>query len=124
MGPMRFMSGGPPRPIKKTTLRRIARSFLPYRAQMVLTALAGLASASLGLLSPFFLKIIVNDGLLAHRLDVVTRYTLWTLLVTLLATGFGLGYGYLSIVVGQRIMRDLRNELYDHVQGLSLRFFT
>lgn len=91
---------------------------------MLWTALAVLSSATLGLLSPFFLRIIVNDGLLAHRLEIVTRYTLWTLLATLLATTFALGYGYLSIVVGQRIMRDLRNDLYDHVQGMSLRFFT
>ncbi len=124
MGPMRSMSGGPPRPIKKTTLRRIASTFLPYRAEMVLTVLAVLASATLGLFSPFFLKIIVNEGLLAHHLDVVTKFTVWTLLATLIAMAFALGYGYLSIVVGQRIMRDLRNTLYDHVQGMSLRFFT
>ena len=124
MGPMRGTGGGPPRPIKKTTLRRIARTFIPYRREMILTAAAVLASATLGLLAPFFLKIIVNDGLLARQLDVVTKYTLWTLLATLLATAFALGYGYMSIVVGQRIMRDLRNTLYDHVQGMSLRFFT
>src|ERR1051326_7730802 len=124
MGPMRAMAAGPPRPINKTTLQRIARTFLPYKREMVLTAAAVLISAALSLLSPFFLKTIVNDGLLARRLDVVTKYTLWTLLATLLATTFALGYSYLSIVVGQRIMRDLRNTLYDHVQGMSLRFFT
>jgi len=124
MGPMRGMASGPPRPIKKTTLGRIARTFIPYRKEMIWTALAVLASATLGLLSPFFLKTIVNQGLLAQRLDVVTKFTLWTLLATILATTFALGYSYLSIVVGQRIMRDLRNELYDHVQGMSLRFFT
>jgi ATP-binding cassette, subfamily B, bacterial len=115
MGPMRGMPAGPPRPIKKATLGRIARTFTPYRKEMVWTALAVLASAAFGLLSPFFLKIIVNQGLLARHLDVVTTFTLWTLLATILGTLFGLAYGYLSIVVGQRIMRDLRNELYDHV---------
>ena len=73
MGPMRGGSGAPPRPIKKTTLRRIAHTFVPYRKEMTWTALAVLASAALGLLSPFFLRIIVNDGLLLHRLDVVTK---------------------------------------------------
>src|SRR5690349_24410657 len=105
MGPMRSMSGGPPRPIKKTTLSRIARTFLPYRKEMIWTALAVLASAALGLLSPFFLKIIVNDGLLARRLGVVTMFTIWTLLATILATTFSLGYSYMSIVVGQQIGR-------------------
>ena len=124
MGPMRSMGGAPPRAIKKTTLGRIGRTFIPYRKEMTWTALAVLVSAALGLLSPFFLRIIVNDGLVARRLDVVTKFTVWTLLATIFATVFSLGYSYLSIVVGQRIMRDLRNELYDHVQGMSLRFFT
>ena len=92
--------------------------------QVALTVGAVLISAALGLLSPFYLKIIINDGLLAQRLDVVTRYTIYTLVATILGTALALGYGYLSILVGQRIMRDLRNQLYDHLQGMSLRFFT
>src|SRR4029078_10468885 len=31
---------------------------------------------------------------------------------------------YLTTVVGQRVMQDLRNRLYDHLQSMSLRFFT
>src|SRR5260221_12656219 len=113
---MRGMMPGPTRPIKKTTLKRIARTFVPYRAQIVWTALGVLFSATLGLLSPFFLQTIVNQGLLAHRLDIITRYTLFTLTATILGTAASVGYGYLSIMVGQRIMRDLRNQLYDHLQ--------
>jgi len=121
---MRGPIPGPKRPIKKETLGRVARSFGPYKLQVALTVGAVLISAALGLLSPFYLKIIINDGLLAQRLDVVTRYTIYTLVATLLGTALALGYGYLSILVGQRIMRDLRNQLYDHLQGMSLRFFT
>ncbi len=121
---MRGPIPGPKRPIKKETLGRVARSFLPYKPQVALTVGAVLVSAAFGLLSPFFLKITINEGLLAQRLDVVTRYTAYTLVVTILGTALALGYGYLSILVGQRIMRDLRNQLYDHLQGMSLRFFT
>ena len=112
------------KPIKKETLLRVARSFAPYKPQVILIILSVLTSAALGLLSPFFLLKIVNEGLIAQRLDVVTRYTLFTLLATLFGTVLALGYGFLSIQVGQRIMRDLRNQLYAHLQGMSLRFFT
>ena len=121
---MRGPVAGPKKPIKKETLGRVARSFAPYKPQVVLTGVAVLASAALNLLSPFFLKIIVNEGLLARHLEVVTRFTIYTLLATVFGTVLALGYGYLSILVGQRIMRDLRNQLYDHLQGMSLRFFT
>ncbi len=36
----------------------------------------------------------------------------------------GVGQTYLNNVIGQQVMRDFRNKLYDHLQSLSLRFFT
>ncbi len=124
MGMMMGPLPGPPRRVKPTTLPRIVAHFRPYRAQVVCTGVAVLAAAALGLLSPFFLQTIINEGLLARNMGVVTRYSLYTLAATLGAAVFTLGYSYLSVVVGQQIMRDLRNRLNDHLQGMSLRFFT
>ena len=124
MGPFR---GGPPmasKPTNPATLKRVAKTFLPYKSQLALTGLAVLISAILGLAPPFYLKTIINDGLVGMNLGVVTRYTLYGLAATLISTAFALIYSYLSIIVGQRIMRDLRNQLFDHLQGMSLRFFT
>src|SRR5438105_4129372 len=112
------------RPRDPRTVRRIVATFAPYKPQVLLTTVAVLLSAGLSLLSPFFLRTIVNRGLLGRDMGVVTWYTVYTLGATLGGTAFGLGYGYLSVVIGQRIMRDLRNRLYDHLQGMSLRFFT
>ena len=36
----------------------------------------------------------------------------------------GIGQTYLSNLVGQRVMQDLRNALYAHLQRMPLRFFT
>jgi ATP-binding cassette subfamily B protein len=116
--------GGPKKPIRPDTVKRVVHTFVPYKAQVVWIAVAVLFSATLGLLTPFFLRIIVNQGLIARNIDVVTRYTVYTLLATIGGTAFALAYGYLSVLVGQRIMRDLRNQLYDHLQGMSLHFFT
>ncbi len=125
MGPMRGgPSSGPKRPITKETLRRVARSFVPYRVQVLWTAVAVLASAGLGILPSLYLRTIIGQGLIAQNMSIVTRYTIYTLLATLGATALSLGYGYLSIAVGQHIMRDLRNQLFRHLQGMSLRFFT
>lgn len=121
---MRGGTGEPPRPLKPGTLPRIGRLFRPYLPQVICTALAVLASVGLGLLSPFFLQIIINRGLLAHDMGVVNRYSAYTLLATVGGALFSLGFGYLGVVVGQQIMRDLRNELYRHLQGMALSFFT
>jgi len=70
------------------------------------------------------LRSLINDGLVPKNLGVVTHYTILTLLATIGATALALGYGWLSLLVGQHLMRDLRNRLNDHLQGMSLRFWT
>src|SRR5437588_9188281 len=90
----------------KVTIRRIVKSFAPYRRQVVLVLAAVFVSSLLGLLSPFFLRAIVDRGLYRGDIGLVSRFTLLTLAATIAATALSLGYGYLSVVVGQRIMRD------------------
>lgn len=125
--PMRLMagaSGASRKPIPRATVRRVIGTFAPYRWRLAAIALLVLASAGLGLLAPFFLEALINKGLLRRDMEVVRDYTILTLLVTIAGTALALGYSYLSMSVGQQIMRDLRNRLNDHLQGMSLRFFT
>src|SRR5689334_3951279 len=112
------------KPIPRATVQRVTRAFKPYRAQLISIALLVLVSAGLSLLSPFYLRVIIDEGLRKSDFGIVTHYSILTLLVTFGSTMLGLGYGYLSMAVGQHIMRDLRNQLFDHLQGMSLRFFT
>lgn len=125
MGPFRGgYSEGMKRPLQKETVGRVIRIFSPYRREMILTAVAVVISAGLGLLSPFFLRIIVNQGLMKKDISIIVRFSLYSLAATISATVLSYLYSYMSIIVGQRIMRDLRNSLFDHLQGMSLRFFT
>lgn len=88
---------------------------------MLLSVAVGVA---LGLLPAFFLKIIIDEGLQKNNLQIIAQYSGLTVLVTLLAAGATLLYGYQSVVIGQKIMCDLRYKLFTHLQGMSLRFFT
>ena len=123
---MAMMRMGPvdKRPINPETTKRVRASFLPYRGTIALIAGAVLISAALGLLSPYYLRIIIDEGLTRRDLSVVTRFSLYTVVATLASTAFTIYYGYLSVLVGQRIMRDLRARLYAHLQGMPLKFFT
>ena len=111
-------------PPSRATLGRVVKLFAEYKSHLSGIFVLVLASAFVGLLAPFYLQSLINEGLLKRDLGVVTHYTLLTLLVTMGATALALGYGYLSLVVGQHLMRDLRNRLNDHLQGMSLRFWT
>jgi ATP-binding cassette subfamily B protein len=117
-------SGGAKKPLKPDTLKRVAQTFKPYKGQIVLIIICVLVAAALGVVTPYFLRIIIDRGLTQGNLDVITFYSILTVLVTLGATVFSLGYGYISVIVGQKILRDLRAQLFGHLQGMPLRFFT
>ncbi|HWD38218.1 MAG TPA: ABC transporter ATP-binding protein [Fimbriimonas sp.] len=110
--------------INKATLRRVVTLFDPYRGQVALTVVLVLVSSALSPIAPFFLQTIINQGFAHRDLSVVTRYSIFSLLVICGSTAAALGFGWVSTLVGQHIMRDLRSALYRHLQGMSLRFFT
>jgi len=124
---MGMMGWGPPsnkKGIDRKVLRRVVGLFKPYTSYVYGTVALVMVSAALGIASPLFLKVIINEGLQKRDIHIVTLYSVLTVLSILGATAAQLGFGYLSTLVGQDVMRDLRNSLFKHLQGMSLRFFT
>ena len=71
----------------------------------------------------------VFDSALFPASGIPNLGLLWTLAgvmagVTVVTGGFGIVQTYMTNSVGQRVMRDLRDRLYAHLQSLSLGFFT
>src|SRR5207248_1122837 len=61
---------------------------------------------------------------LPHDLTLLWKLVVVMVAVPLVSGVIGIGQTYLTTVVGQRVMQDLRNRLYEHLQAMSLRFFT
>jgi ATP-binding cassette subfamily B protein len=104
--------------------RRIAALFRPYRRR--LSAVLGLIalSAGLGMVAPFLLRDVLDNAIP----DGDTTRLAWlvgAMIAISVATGvIGVGQTWLSNLVGQRVMHDLRSAVYRHLQRLSLAFFT
>ncbi len=106
------------------TLGRVLDAFKPYRFQVVLVFIAILLTTVLGLVNPLLIARIFDDAI--DKGDV-TRLIIYVsiMIVTPIVTGMiGVGQTYLNNVIGQNVMRDFRNRLYQHLQSMSLRFFT
>jgi len=106
------------------TVRRVTGYFRPYRAQVVLVLVAILVIAIFGLANPLLLKLIIDDALLHRSLSKLTLYAALMVVIPIFTGLIGVGQTYLNNLVGQRVMRDLRNNLYRHLQAMSLRFFS
>ena len=110
--------------LDKQIVRRVVKLFSPHKAEAVGTLLAVVVGVVLGLFPPLFMKVIIDDGLAKKDLGVVMTFSLWTVIITIVAALVTILYGYWSVVVGQKIMCDLRRKLFTHLQGMSLKFFT
>ncbi len=117
-------NGSQAKKIDRTTLKRVFSLFKPHRLEVSLTLITVTVGVLLGLASPFFIKIIIDKGLQTGDTRLIGTYSLLTIAVTLLAALATLLYGYQGVVIGQKIMRKMRNDLFTHLQGMSLRFFT
>jgi ATP-binding cassette, subfamily B, bacterial len=115
-------------PIKRATVRRVISTFRPYRKQVALVAVAILLTSALGVINPLLIKVVFDRALFCGpecpNLDLL--YGLVTLMVAIpIVSGvIGIGQTYLSNIIGQRVMQDFRNALYQHLQRMPLRFFT
>src|SRR4029078_10777753 len=105
-------------------VRRVARLFKPYRGQVGLVFGSILVTGALGAGPAFITKAIINRAIIPHDLHLLWRLVLLMIAIPLVSGPIGVGQKHLTTVVGQRVMQDLRNRLYEHLQAMSLRFFT
>jgi len=105
----------------------------PYRLILLVVLAQVLLMNLCELLKPWPLKIIIDHVLVGTPPDMALARD-WSaeslllgacaglVLIYLLLAGLTLFYNYSSIRVGQRLVNNLRRDLYDHLQRLSLAF--
>jgi ATP-binding cassette subfamily B protein len=106
------------------TFRRILGFFSPYRGRLWVISALIVLTVSIGVVNPILLKLVI-DNLLGPK-DLGLLYLQCGLMIVLpiISSLIGVWQSFLSNVVGQRVMDDLRLALYSHLQWMPLRFFT
>jgi ATP-binding cassette subfamily B protein len=110
----------------RRTLRLIAGFFRPYRARLMVIAGLILVTVSIGVVNPILIKFVLDNLLPDGPRDIGLLYLQVGLMIVLpvVTSLLGVWQSYISNVVGQRVMDDLRLALYTHLQAMPLRFFT
>ena len=127
-----FWGGGPEPDLTRRpgsegpTLRRIAGFFSPYRGRLAFISVLILVTVSVGVVNPILIKFVLDNLLPGGEQDLGLLYIQVSLMIVLpiITSAIGVWQSYLSNVVGQRVMNDLRLALYRHLQWMPLRFFT
>lgn len=103
--------------------KRLLRFILPYKKRLVVAVICMAFSGASNVVVPWLIKDVI-DKVLANK-DI---YTLNLIVIGILALFFARGFfyfgeRYLMSYVGQKIVNDIREALYRHLQKLSLSYF-
>jgi ATP-binding cassette, subfamily B, bacterial len=106
------------------TLRLIGGFFAPYRWRLAWISVLILVTVSIGVVNPILLKLIIDNLTGPQDLQLLWLQAGLMIVLPIVTSGLGVWQSWLSNVVGQRVMEDLRLALYRHLQWMPLRFFT
>jgi len=105
-------------------IRRITRLFRPYRGRLSTVLGLIMISAALGMVSPFLLREILDTAIPENDTALLGWLVVGMIGISIATGALGVAQTWLSNVVGQRVMHDLRAAVFRHLQRLSLAFFT
>lgn len=107
---------------------RIVKKLLPflhpYLKQVVVALFLMTIATITNVSGPYFVQIALDDGLAAHNLLLLRKVLIYYLIVMLVQWGTN----YLRVViisrVGQHVLYDVRTKMFQHLQNLSLSFYS
>ena len=110
--------------ITKELLQRICFYFKPYYLQLFLITIVILLAALLGVLPSILTGRIIDEGFIDGDFKMLITLVAASFVVLILNGFVGLVQSYLSAWLSQNIEKDMRNQMYAHLQKLSHRFYT
>ncbi len=105
------------------SLRRLLSYLKPYKLRVLLSVVLVFVAATLSLIAPWLQGVAIDDFIATRDRDGLRRII--TILVIIYATAWlaGIIFGRTIASVAQRVMAQLRRDLFARLQTLSMRFF-
>ncbi|MCR4763084.1 MAG: ABC transporter ATP-binding protein/permease [Lachnospiraceae bacterium] len=105
-------------------IRRILSYLTPYWLQFAFVFLAILLSAVIGLLPSIITGKIVDEALLDRDMALLIRLLLMAFATLAVSQIIGVLESYINAWISQKIIFDMKNEMYHHLQYMPHSFFT
>jgi len=124
------MGRGPIRPSKiekardpRQALLRLALYLRPYTTTLIVVLVFVLVYILLGLLEPYLIGAAIDDFISTKQADGLVRTSILLLVVFLFDNGFKGASSWMMARISQDALKRLRQNLFNHLQTLSLQFF-
>ena len=127
MGPRGFLTEEEKKNRPKVTkglIIRILGYLKPYWKQFFLVFITILVAAVVGLLPSIITGKIVDEALVGKDLAMLIKLLILAFLTMTLSRVIGVAESYINSWISQRIIFDMRGQMYDHLQHMPHAFFT
>ncbi|HET6480349.1 MAG TPA: ABC transporter ATP-binding protein [Actinoplanes sp.] len=105
-------------------MRRIGGLLKPHWPRLTAVTAIIVASSLIGMATPFLLREIIDQALPTQDLRLLSWLVVGLVAVAVLTAVFGITQTWIATAVGQRIMHQLRVDVFTHLHRQSLAFFT
>lgn len=110
---------------KRFQFFRLMGYFKPFIPLLLVSVLLAVLVNAAVLVKPYIIKYVIDDYIVKGNFNSKGIWLMGIayLLIVLLGSVFGYLQTYLLTFVGQKIMFNIRNQLFKHIQGMSMEFF-
>ena len=104
--------------------RRLIAFVGPYKWQMIFSAFLMFVAVTSSVAGPYLVKVAIDDGLTANNPIALRNAVLVYIAFAVVRWGFIYWRVNIMAEVGQSVIYDLRRVLFEHLQKLSLSFYS
>ncbi|MBQ5342228.1 MAG: ABC transporter ATP-binding protein [Oscillospiraceae bacterium] len=110
--------------ISKQLVIRILRYLKPYWLQLLIVFAIIILSSVLGLLPSLITARIIDEALLGKDLALLIKLVVLAIFTLAMSNIVGVMESYINSWVSNRIVLDMKNEMFSHLQAMPHSFFT
>lgn len=110
--------------VTKELLLRILSYLKPYWLQFVFVFIAIILSATVGLLPSIITGKIVDEALIGKDMRLLVQLLLMAFATMAVSQIIGVLEHYINSWISQRIIFDMKNQMFQHLQSMPHSFFT
>lgn len=127
LGPRGFLTDEEKQNVPKITkglLLRIVSYMKPYRLQFGFVFISIILSATVGLFPSIITGKIVDQALVGNDIMLLIKLLITAFCTLLISQLIGMLESYINSWISERIIFDMKNQMYNHLQHMPHSFFT
>ncbi len=108
---------------KNKMIKKLGKYILPYKWMLLFCMGLSVVTTAVSLIPPYMTQTLVDKVLPERRVDLLGMCVLILFATRLVQYGVGALRSYYLKITGDRIVADLRNDVYRKAQSLPMRYF-